>query len=146
LYTRILAICQPTSILQWQLTADYSPLAGGGIFGDNRPLQPTRRFWNLKQLSSTPRGLKAMSLQSDGAYVSAAALGDNAKGLYAIHLVNNGTTRRVNLSGLPKTLKSLKVYVTDKKRSVEAGKAIPVVNGQATFMLDETSYTTLSSQ
>jgi hypothetical protein len=146
LYMRILAICQPASILQWQLTADYSPLAGGGIFGDNRPLQPTRRFWNLKQLSSTPTGLKAIPVQSDGAYVSAAALGDNAKNIYSIHLVNNGSTRRVNLSGLPTTIKSLKMYVTDKKRSVEAGKAIAVANGKASFMLDETSYTTLSNQ
>ena len=35
LYTRLLAICQPISILQWQLTSDYSPLIGGGIFGNN---------------------------------------------------------------------------------------------------------------
>ena len=53
-HTRILAISQPKSILQWQLTADYSLLAGGGICGDNGPLRPTQRFWNLKQLASTP--------------------------------------------------------------------------------------------
>jgi O-glycosyl hydrolase len=49
LYTRILAICQPLSILQWQLTADYSVLTGAGIFGTKGPLIPTQRFWNLKQ-------------------------------------------------------------------------------------------------
>ena len=54
LYTRILAIAQPKSILQWQFTADYSVLAGGGIFNDDGPLRPTQRFWNLKQLASTP--------------------------------------------------------------------------------------------
>ena len=54
LYLRILSIAQPKSILQWQLTADYSILAGGGIFNDNGPLRPTRRFWNLKQLAATP--------------------------------------------------------------------------------------------
>ncbi|MEP6466827.1 MAG: hypothetical protein ABJB05_11010, partial [Parafilimonas sp.] len=43
LYVRLLNICQPLSILQWQLTADYSPLKGGGIFGDNDSLQPTQR-------------------------------------------------------------------------------------------------------
>jgi hypothetical protein len=31
LYLRILAIAQPRSILQWQLTADYSPLAGAAF-------------------------------------------------------------------------------------------------------------------
>ena len=35
LYLRILAIAQPRSILQWQLTADYSVLTGGGIFNDS---------------------------------------------------------------------------------------------------------------
>ena len=54
LYTRILAVSKPKSILQWQLTADYSILAGGGVFGEEGPLRPTQRFWNLKQLASTP--------------------------------------------------------------------------------------------
>ena len=57
LYLRILAVSQPRSILQWQLTADYSLLAGGGVFGnDKEPLRPMQRFWNLKQLASTPGG------------------------------------------------------------------------------------------
>lgn len=146
LYTRLLAICQPASILQWQLTADYSPLSGGGIFGDDRPLRPTRRFFNLKQLSSTPKGLKAMPLSVNGSYVSAAALGDNDKGVYAIHLVNNGTTREVILSGIPEKIKSLQMYVTNKKQSVKEGQAIPVVKGKATFAMGETSYTTLMSK
>jgi len=33
LYTRILSISQPKSIVQWQFTADYSVLVGNGIFG-----------------------------------------------------------------------------------------------------------------
>ena len=57
LYIRLMSICQPLSILQWQLTSDYSPLTGGGIFGKEGPLEPTQRFWNLKQLASTPEGL-----------------------------------------------------------------------------------------
>lgn len=146
LYVRLLAICQPASILQWQLTADYSPLAGGGIFGDNGALRPIQRFWNLKQLSSTPQGLQAMPVSVNGANISAAALGNNGKGVYAIHLVNNGTTRQVTLSGLPAAIKSLRILITDKKRPMEEGTAIPVVNGKATFILNETSFTTLLSK
>jgi len=42
LYIKMMDICQPEAILQWQLTADYSPMVGAGIFGDNnRPLTPT---------------------------------------------------------------------------------------------------------
>ncbi|CAN5481656.1 hypothetical protein BH11BAC3_BH11BAC3_09110 [soil metagenome] len=145
LYTRLLAICQPASILQWQLTADYSPLSGGGIFGDNGPLRPTQRFWNLKQLASPPEGLNAMPIQTSSANISAAALGDNVKNIYTIHLVNNGAARQVILTGLPSKLKAFKIFVTDKKRAMQEGKIIKVVDGKATFMLDETCYATLIS-
>ncbi|MDP4211095.1 MAG: hypothetical protein Q8926_00600 [Bacteroidota bacterium] len=146
LYTRLLAICQPESILQWQLTADYSPLAGGGIFGHEEPLHPTQRFWNLKQLSSTPENLKAMAITSDRPLISCAALGDNQTGLYTLHLVNNGTTRKVNLYGLPDRIKTLRIYTTDEKRNMQEGRQIPVKKGRARFTLDSYAYTTLMSK
>ncbi len=145
LYIRLLAICQPESILQWQLTSDYSLLAGGGIYGDRSPLRPTQRFWNLKQLASVPKGLQAMPIRSGTADVTCAALGDHDKGVYSIQLVNNGAARQVYLSGLPKKLKSLRVIFTDKTHAMEAGKPIPVINGKADFLLHATSYTTLAS-
>jgi hypothetical protein len=145
LYIRLLAICQPESILQWQLTADYSPLAGGGIFGNNEPLHPTQRFWNLKQLASTPAGLKAMTLQGDHDFISCAALGDNRKGIYALHLVNNGTTRKVALSGIPSGVKSFRIYITGTSQAMKEGKRIQVKNGRASFTLDSYAYTTLIS-
>lgn len=143
LYTRILAICKPLTILQWQLTADYSPLTGGGIFGKEGPLRPTQRFWNLKQLSSTPQGLFAMPITSNRPNISCAAMGDNEKGSYAIHLVNNGATREVTLNGLPEKAKSFKMYITNKEKKMKEGKKIKVTNGQATFNLEATSYVTL---
>ena len=147
LYIKLLAICQPESILQWQLTSDYSLLAGGRVFGDTTaPLHPTQRFWNLKQLSSTPKGLNAMPLSVQGANVSGAALGDNARGIYAIHLVNNGAERNVTLSGLPKKIKHLRVWVTDNKMNMQEEKEIKVTDGKAVFQLGATAYTTLISK
>jgi hypothetical protein len=143
LYTRLLAICRPLTILQWQLTADYSPLAGGGIFGDNGPLRTTQRFWNLKQLASTPKNVFAMPISVNRPNVSCAALGNNATGVYSIQLVNNGTTRQVILTGLPSKVKALKMFITDQKRTMTAGKNISVSNGKAIFNLDTQSYTTL---
>ena len=145
LYTRLLAICQPEAILQWQLTSDYSPVAGGGVYGDKGPIRPTQRFWNLKQLASVPKNLKAMKIQSSAADVSCAALGDNAKGIYSIHLVNNATERDVTITGLPSTVKSMRVWVTSKKSNMQEGKPIAVTNGRAKFLLPATSYTTLQS-
>jgi hypothetical protein len=146
LYIRLLSICQPEAILQWQLTADYSPLAGGGIFGDTSKLHPTQRFWNLKQLSATPQGLKAISIQGDASNISVSALGDNEKGIYAIHLVNNGATRSVTITGVPKKIKSLRIFVTDQNRNMKAGKRIPVTNGIARFTLEKTSFISLFSE
>jgi hypothetical protein len=145
LYTRLLAICQPVSILQWQLTADYSPLIGGGIFGNNEPLHPGQRFWNLKQLSITPKGLLAMPVTSDRPNLSLAALGDNNKGIYAVHLVNNGAKRKVTLTGLPAGVKQVQIYTTTKMLSMKQCGPVKVKNGKVKFKLRAASYTTLIS-
>lgn len=145
LYTRLLAICQPESILQWQLTSDYSPLIGGGIFGNTEPLHPGQRFWNLKQLSITPKGLFAMPISCDKPNISCAALGDNDKKVYAVHLVNTGAKRKVILTGLPAGVKQLQVYITSKTVSMKEDGQVKVKNGAAKFKLPATSYCTLIS-
>lgn len=146
LYVRMLAICQPMTILQWQLTADYSPLVGGGIFGNNEPLRPTQRFWNLKQLGSTKKGLNHIKVSSDGADISCAALGNLKKNDIAIHLVNNGATRSVTISGIPKKVKKLNVFVTDINRDMEELETVIVNEGIVRFSLDKVSFTTLTTK
>lgn len=146
LYTRMLAICQPVSILQWQLTADYSPLAGGGIFGDNGPLRPTQRFWNLKQLSLTPPNLFALPITSNKLEISCAALGNSSKGVYTIHLVNNGADRQMNLTGLPAKAQKFKVYITNTENNAKEMGGKKAVNGQLQFKIPARSYVTLISE
>ena len=145
LYTRLLAICQPLTILQWQLTADYSPLIGGGIFGNNDSLHPGQRFWNLKQLSSVPKDLSAMTITIDKSNISCAAQGDNEKHLYAIHIVNNGATRAATVSGFPADVKQVKIMVTSKDMNMKES-IVEVENGQANFTINTESYTTLISE
>ncbi len=145
LYTRLLAICQPLSILQWQLTADYSPLKGGGIFGDNGPLEPTQRFWNLKQLASTPKDLYAMPISNNCSDFSCAALGDNKLRQYAVHLVNNGPERLVQLTGIPESVKKLDVYITNYRSDMKH-KTLVVKNGQCDFNADQRSFISLFSR
>jgi hypothetical protein len=146
LYTRICALSQPKSILQWQLTSDYSLLVGGGVFGnDKEPLRPTQRFWNLKQLASTPPGAFALPITCNSANLTSAAFGDIARGRYAVHVVNTGAMRAATLDGLPASVKELRLYVTDSARGMQEGRRIPVVDGKAQFTLDATSFTTLIS-
>jgi hypothetical protein len=147
LYIRLCALCQPESIIQWQLTSDYSLLTGysSGGRGGHPPQtpQPTQRFWNLEQLGSTPAGSFYLPLSCEGPALTCAAMGDIANGVYTIHLVNTGGTRPVTLTGLPAGIKDLRVYVTDEKRGMKEGDRIPVANGTAQFNIDILSYTTL---
>jgi hypothetical protein len=145
LYTRILAIAQPKSILQWQLTADYSLLAGGGVFNDNGVLRPTQRFWNMKQLASIPPNMFYLPAKCGTPGLTCAAFGDIAAGVYAVHVVNTGAARPTTLSGLPAEVKQLRVWVTDGQRGMVEGTPIPVAGGKAQFTLDQTSFTTLIS-
>ena len=96
-YIRIMRICHPESILEWQLTQDYSVLktdAGGA-------LAPTQRFHNLKQFNLTPPGSAWLPVQSSSGLVLPAACLEPARGVCTVHLVNNGASRPVTLAGLP---------------------------------------------
>jgi O-glycosyl hydrolase len=143
LYTRILSICQPASILQWQLTADYSVLTGSGIFGTQGPLTPTQRFWNLKQLASTPVGAFSFTSIANKKTINTAAFGNKASGEYAIHIVNNGAECKAVISGFPKNVSTFEIYVTDKTRKMEKTGTVTASNGKLEFNLSKAGFTTL---
>lgn len=146
LYTRICAICQPLSILQWQLTSDYSLLWGEGVYGSTGPLRPTQRFWNLKQLASTPEDAFAIPLQCDKEEINCAAFGNIARGKYAVHMVNNGAAREVKIKGFPSTVSELKYYVTNAAESMSSHLPVRVVNGVATLNVPSASFITLLNE
>lgn len=143
LYTRICAISQPLSILQWQLTSDYSIVWGDGVYGSTGPLRPTQRFWNLKQLASTPENAFALPFTCNKEEVNCASFGNLTKGEYAVHLVNNGAARPAIIKGLPETLEEVKVYVTNSTTGMEELKDIKRENGNISFELPPVSFITL---
>lgn len=112
----------------------------------NNSLHATQRFWNLKQLASVPKALLAMPVACDRPDISCAALGNNAKNIYSIQLVNNGAAREAMLSGIPRKVKSLRMFITDRNRAMKEGPNIKVAEGRAKFMLDSQAYTTLLSE
>jgi len=144
-YIRVCNIVQPLTIMQWQLTSDYSVLTGMGMYGVDGPLAPTQRFWNLKQLGTTPAGSFALPVACTAPTVSCAAFGSSLDDVYSIHLVNNGAAREVRLTGLPPRVQSLTTYVTDAARGMERMPPVPVVNGTAVFTIDAASYTSVFS-
>lgn len=146
LYTRICAICQPLSILQWQLTSDYSILWGGGVYGSTGPLRPTQRFWNLKQLASTPADAFAIPLTCNKEEVNCAAFGNISRGKYAVHMVNNGAAREVKIKGLPREVTTMKCYVTNSIDGMRLQETVGVVGGVATLHLPSVSFITLLNE
>lgn len=143
-YVRIGAACQPLSILPWQLNADYSLLAGGGIYGDQGPLRPTQRFWGLKQLSALS-GAFWLPITANRPNLDCAALGDIARGVYAVHITNNGATREAAVSGIPSGVKQMHVYVTDAARGMQLMATKGVVDGKVRFLLEGQAFTSLIS-
>jgi len=143
LYLRIYSICQPVSILQWQLTTDYSVMAGDGIYNSKGPLRPTQRFWNLKQLGSTPPRAFSLPVTCMADAVTCAAFGDIANGRYAVHIVNNGAARQATLTGIPTGVKEMNVYVTNSERDMERTERVRVSNGKVQFSLESAAFTSL---
>ena len=142
LYLRLCAICQPLSILQWQLTSDYSPLWGDGIYGSKGPLHPTQRFFNLMQLAMTPQDAFAVPVSCDKENIQTAGFVKMATGEWAIHLVNNGASCESTISGLPVTTKEVVVYVTNRDCHAEA-RLVRVNDGQLTVRLPAESFITI---
>jgi len=144
-YIRIYSICQARSVLQWQLTSDYSVMTGNGIYDTEGSLKPTQRFWNLKQIGLTPSGSFNLPVSSDNSDISCAAFGDIKNEIYSVNMVNNGGTRKVILKGVPNSVKKLRMYITDQNRGMDEAKDIKVSNGTAEFSIDAASFTTLIS-
>ena len=142
LYTRLCAICQPLSILQWQLTADYSLLQGNGILGDDGPLRPTQRFYNLQQLARTPADAFAFPLTVDKENVNTAAFYNIVRHEGALHIVNNGAACMAEITGLPTSLESAIVYVTNASQKAEETK-VELSFGTAVINLPAESFVTL---
>ena len=145
LYLRICRYAQPATIMEWQFTRDYSLLIGNGIYNDNGPLRPTQRFWNLKQLGSTPEGSFSIPLEVDGSNITAAAFADILDGIYTIHIVNNSAQRKAIIKNIASNIKTLNVYKTDITRGMQRAESVQVINGTAEVVLESACYTTLTN-
>ncbi|MBQ7554508.1 MAG: hypothetical protein IJT46_09175 [Bacteroidaceae bacterium] len=142
LYVRICAISQPWSILQWQLTSDYSILWGDGIYGSDGPLRPTQRFFNLRQLAMTPADSFAVPVTCDKDQVNVAAFSKKATGECALQIVNNGASCQAEITGLPAEAGQAWVYVTNDRQHGDA-QCLKVKDGKAWMDMPADSFVTV---
>lgn len=142
LYTRLCAHCQPLSILQWQLTSDYSLLWGDGIYGSEGPLRPTQRFFNIRQLSLTPAYSMAIPAECNAEDLNLAAFAKAATGEYTLHAVNNAGARPAHITGLPQGVTRAIVYITNANQHAEA-QCLEVTNGTLDLLMPAESFVSI---
>lgn len=145
LYTRILSVCQPLSILQWQLTSDYSLLLGEGIFSTKGPLRPTQRFWNLYQLSKTPEDMRSVPVSTDNEQIVVAGFASESGEQITLHIVNNGAARKAIVKGLPRNASRLTALTTSYKANATASTVF-IKDGECQIPLEPESFVTLITE
>lgn len=145
LYTRLCAKCQPLSILQWQLTSDYSLMWGDGIYGSEGPMRPTQRFWNIRQLSLTPSYSFSVPANHHAEDINVAAFSKPATGQYTVHMVNNAASRMARISGFPAGVNKAWVYITNSHQNAEA-QMLSVKNGVLEVMMQAESFVTVLAE
>lgn len=142
LYVRLCALCQPLSILQWQLTSDYSLLLGDGIYGTEGPLRPTQRFFNIRQLAMTPENSFVVPTSVNKQDINVVGYTKPATGECTVHIVNNAGASEATVSGLPEGARKAIVHTTNRGMNSEAA-CYEVTGGTVTVPLPAVSFVTL---
>ena len=142
LYVRLCALCQPLSILQWQITSDYSLLLGDGIYGTEGPLRPTQRFFNIRQLAMTPENSFVVPTSVNKQDINVVGYTKPATGECAVHIVNNAGASEATVSGLPEGARKAIVHTTNRGMNSEAA-CYEVTGGTVTVPLPAVSFVTL---
>jgi hypothetical protein len=140
-YVDTLAYAQPLSILPWEMTSDY------GLINFHGPTpQPYKRFWCLKQLSATTSpGDAQLPITCDQPSIHATALLDPAGNACTIHVVNTAAERDVTITGVPSSIKQLRVYLTNADQSFSPADLVNVTDGTIHLKLPQLSYLTLAT-
>ena len=105
------------------------------------PLRPTQRFYNLQQLAMTPADAFAIPLTVDKENVNTAAFYNIAR-CEGGHVVNNGAACKAVITGLPATVHSAVVYVTNAAQYAEKSQ-VEVSQGTAVIDMPAESFITV---
>jgi len=139
----ILMYARPQGTMYWEYTADYSLFAKAMVDG---ALEPTKRFWFMKQYLLTPRPSRFLEVtcdREDMLCVALEAANPERAGEMVLHLANFGATRLVRLTGLPSGMAQMKRYRTGPDESFRDREMVDVSDGTARFDVPEQTLTTL---
>jgi hypothetical protein len=138
MYQELLLYARPQGTIQWEFTGDYGMV--------KEDLQPTQRFWFVKQFSNlTPKNADALGTASDHPKVLFTAFA-GAAGDLALHVANLGAGREISIEGLPAGLRALKAVVTSETDSYRELEPLTVESGTVRLRVPAQSLVTLLGQ
>lgn len=101
-------------------------------------------LWQGLELASTPPRSFSLPVACNGKNLTCAAFGSIAAGAHSVHIVNNGAERKATVTGIPGSIKQLKMWATDAAHGMQECGPIQVSAGKAELSLGATAYTTLN--
>ena len=134
-FQELLRYARPQAIIYWQFTDDY----GLVHVGPNATIEPTGRFWLVKQFANlSPSKSEAVATASDASEVLISAFGK--KDALVVHVLNLGPERGATISGLPSG--SWRAVVTTESAGYQESE-LTMGEGAQTLHLPARSLTTL---
>lgn len=135
-YQDLLRHARPQSLLYWEYTSDY----GLARVAPDGSVQPTGRFWLMKQFSDlTPMRSHGIETTSDQKDVLVSGFAQDGK--LVVHLLNTATGRSATLRGLPPG--KYRVVTTTESAGLQSGPELTVGNVDATLTLPPRSLVSL---
>jgi O-glycosyl hydrolase len=136
-FQELLRYARPQTLIYWQFTDDY----GLVHVGPNNTIEPTPRFWLMKQfVNLTPVKSQAVTSSSDQSDVLVSAF--SRGNAVVVHVLNLGADRDAAIAGLPSgTWRT--VTTTETAGYQEAAAAVGGARGPNVLHLPARSMTTL---
>lgn len=139
-YQELLLHARPRATLQWEFTNDYALLRKEG--GE---WKTTKRFWAAKHLCNlTPPKSDALATASDNKSILFTAF-RGQDGL-ALHILNLGAERKVELSGVPPGFAAFEATQTNASDDFKQGAPVAARGGKAEFTIPAQTLLTLNAK
>jgi len=144
----ILLHARPQGTMEWELTGDYAVADVRKEGNGSETVVPGWRYAFIKHFCNlTPLKARALGTQSSQSNVLFTAFvgkeGDAP--VYTLHIANLGPSREAVLSGLPRTVLSLRMIVTTEQDMFKEMAPVPVRRGKLSVNLPAQSLLTLTT-
>jgi len=145
MYQDLVLYARPQATMQWEFTSDYSLVSQGNDASGRATLEPTRRFFIVKQFCNlTPPKPDVLAATSDAPKVVLTAFAGRGA-VYTFQIVNRGAGRKAVLTGIPDEVTRLRALRTSETENFKELDSVAVKDGRAEIELAPQSLLTLTT-